>query len=128
MRLADGTVWSIPITLAVTEEKASELTVGDKAKLVYGGDVYGVIEIADIYRPDKTKEAKLVYKTDELAHPGVRKLFEKPDVYVGGAVTLVKRTDKGQFAPFYFDPAETRKRFAELGRNIVRFRFADERV
>ncbi|KPD00253.1 Sulfate adenylyltransferase [Geobacillus sp. BCO2] len=49
----------------------------------------------------------------------MRKLFEKPDVYVGGAVTLVKRTDKGQFASFYFDPAETRKKFAELGWNTV---------
>ncbi|ANB61353.1 sulfate adenylyltransferase [Anoxybacteroides amylolyticum] len=119
MRLADGTVWSIPITLAVSKEKANELAVGETVKLVYDGDVYGVIDIQDIYVPDKQKEAIHVYKTDDNNHPGVKKLFEKPTVYIGGPITLVKRTDKGRFSAFYFDPAETRKRFAELGWNTV---------
>jgi sulfate adenylyltransferase len=119
MRLADGTVWSIPITLGISEEKAKELSVGETVKLVYDGDVYGVIDVQEIYQPDKQKEALLVYKTDDLNHPGVRKLFEKPDVYIGGPITLVKRTNKGKFAPFYFDPAETRKQFAELGWKTV---------
>jgi sulfate adenylyltransferase len=119
MRLGDGTVWSIPITLAVTKEKASQLAIGETVKLVHAGEVYGVLEIQEIYEPDKAKEALLVYQTDDLNHPGVKKLFIKPNLYVGGPITLVKRTDKGRFAPFYFDPAETRKLFAERGWNTV---------
>jgi sulfate adenylyltransferase len=119
MRLGNGTVWSIPITLAVTKEKASQLAIGETVKLVHAGEVYGVLDIQEIYEPDKTKESLLVYQTDDLSHPGVKKLFTKPNLYVGGPITLVKRTDKGRFAPFYFDPAETRKLFAERGWNSV---------
>jgi len=119
MRLADGTVWSLPITLAVTEEKAKHLSIGETVKLVHDGNVYGVMEIHDIYKPDKKKEALFVYQTDDVNHPGVKKLFSKPDVYVGGPVTLIKRTNKGTFSEFYYDPIETRERFASLGWKTV---------
>jgi sulfate adenylyltransferase len=119
MRLANGIVWSIPITLAVSEQKAAELSIGETVKLVHNGQVYGVMEVQELYVPDKQKEALLVYQTEDWDHPGVKKLFERPNVYVGGPITLVNRTNKGRFASFYFDPAETRQRFAELGWNTV---------
>ncbi|MGG3572030.1 sulfate adenylyltransferase [Bacillus gobiensis] len=121
MRLADGTVWTIPITLPVSDEEAGSLKIGETAKLVYQGEVYGVIEINDIYVPDKQTEAKLIYKTDETAHPGVKKLYERGNTYVGGKITVTKRSEK-TYPENTADPVDTRKRFEEKGwKTIVGF-------
>ncbi|MDU0812917.1 sulfate adenylyltransferase [Bacillus siamensis] len=121
MRLASGAVWSLPITLPVDSKKAAELAVGDTVKLTYGGETYGAVDIEDIYTPDKQKEAVHVYKTDDDAHPGVKKLFSRGDTYVGGPITLIKKASK-QFPEFTFEPAETRRSFEEKGwKTIVGF-------
>jgi len=120
-RLASGVVWSIPITLPVTKEVAKTLQLGDEAKLVYANEVYGVIEVADIYEPKKRKEALLVYGTEDLEHPGVKKLHERPSIYVGGKITLTKRIEQ-KFPVYSFDPIETRQLFADKGwKTIVGF-------
>ncbi|MDO8224921.1 sulfate adenylyltransferase [Bacillus cabrialesii] len=114
MRLSSGIVWSLPITLPVDAQKAAELSIGETAKLTYEGETYGVIQIEDLYVPDKQKEAVNVYKTDEQEHPGVKKLFSRGDTYVGGPITLIKKASK-QFPEFTFEPAETRRQFADNG-------------
>lgn len=118
MRLASGIVWSIPIALPVTEDVAATLTIGEKAKLVFDGEVYGLIEISDIYSPDKNVEALLVYGTNDINHPGVKKLFDRPNTYVGGKTTLIKKAPK-QFPAFTFEPKETRAIFEEKGWNTI---------
>lgn len=120
MRLANGTLWSIPITLAVEPELAATLGEGTRAALQgEDGIIYGVIDIESIYTADQKREAVKVFKTDDLAHPGVAKLFERPNVYVGGPVTVLNRPKPEKFAEFYFDPAETRRIFAEKGWKTV---------
>ncbi|MDQ0064003.1 sulfate adenylyltransferase [Paenibacillus harenae] len=120
MRLANGTVWSIPITLAVEDAKAAELTVGERAALVgEDGIVYGVIQVESIYKVDQKHEAVNVFKTDDLEHPGVQKLFERSSTYVGGAITVLNRPQPEKFEEFYFDPSETRRMFAENGWKTV---------
>ena len=121
MRLANGLVWSIPITLPVNPSVAATLQQGEQVKLVHNGEVYGTLTVGDIYEPNKQQEAKNVYGTEDLAHPGVAKLFERPATYVGGEVTLIKKSLK-PFPAYTFEPAETREIFAEKGwKTIVGF-------
>ncbi|SDE57535.1 sulfate adenylyltransferase [Paenibacillus sp. UNCCL117] len=124
MRLADGTVWSIPITLGVKEEEAASLKLGQEVALIgeHDGVIYGVITLSSIYQVDQYHEAVQVFKTDDLAHPGVQKLFTKPSTYIGGPVQVVNRPKPEKFEDFYFDPAETRQLFTEKGwRTVVGF-------
>lgn len=116
MRLKDGTVWSLPIVLPLTEEQAKGLNHGDRLALKGpDGKIYAVLDVKEIYRPDKLKEAELVYKTNETAHPGVKKMMERPEVYAGGPIRVLNRRPGGIFAEYTFDPAETRAMFAERG-------------
>lgn len=119
MKLSSGHVWSIPITLPVDEAQAAKLAIGDQVKLVQNGTVYGVLSLEDIYRPNKLNEAVKVYRTDDQAHPGVKKLLERPEVYLGGSIILVKRPEVNQFKEFYLDPTETRAVFEEKGWKTV---------
>ncbi|MCM3293758.1 sulfate adenylyltransferase [Paenibacillus sp. MER 180] len=124
MRLANGTVWSLPITLAVSDEAAKTLSTGRPAALVGEGDgeLYGVIEIESIYQADLLHEAEQVYRTMDTAHPGVEKLLKRPSTYVGGKVSVLKRRQPEQFSQYYFDPVETRQLFADRGwRTVVGF-------
>jgi len=120
MRLANGTVWSIPITLAVEEAKASEFSVGERAALVgEDGVTYAIISIDSIYSVDHKVEAVNVFKTDDLEHPGVQKLFGRSSTNVGGEITVLNRPQPEKFNEFYFDPSETRRLFAEKGWKTV---------
>lgn len=124
MRLKNGLVWSIPITLAVAPEQAAGLSVGQQAALVGENDgvIYGIIDIESIYEADKRDEAVKVFKTDDGQHPGVAKLFERPSIYVGGAIRVLNRPQPDKFQEYYFDPADTRRLFAENGwRTVVGF-------
>lgn len=124
MRLEDGTVWSIPITLAVEPQIASDLAIGQEVALVGAQDgiVYGIIEVRSIYHVDQRKEALSVFKTDDEAHPGVQKLFSRPSTYVGGPIQVLNRPKPDKFEEFYYDPAETRRLFSEKGwKSVVGF-------
>ncbi|MBT2602656.1 sulfate adenylyltransferase [Bacillus sp. ISL-53] len=119
MRLSSGHVWSIPITLPLTEETAGNLTIGEEVTLTHDGETFGVLSVSDIYTPDKQLEATLVYQTDDEKHPGVKNLYNRGDVYVGGEIKLIKRIERPLFQAHYLDPVETRKAFAEKGWETV---------
>ena len=115
MRLANGTVWSIPITLAVDAPIAANLSLGEQVALVGDSDgiVYGTLTVGSIYNVDQAEEALNVFKTNDPEHPGVKKLMERSNTYVGGSIQVLNRPEPAKFKEFYYDPAETRRLFAE---------------
>ncbi len=120
-RLKNGIVWSIPITLPVDERTASQLQIGDDVRLVYDGVHYGVLNVIDIYEPDKAVEAQSVFGTIDERHPGVKKLYERPNYYIAGPITLINRLAQ-TFENYHLDPKDTRALFEELGwKTIVGF-------
>lgn len=121
MRLADGTVWSIPITLSVSEQEAAELSIEERIALVGERDdiVYGVLEVGSIYKVDQHYEARQVFKTTDSEHPGVKKLLERSPIYIGGSVQVLHHPRPDRFTEFYYDPEQTRRIFADKGWNTV---------
>ena len=88
MHLADGTLWPMPITLAVSNEQADSLSLGDQVALVddESGELMGSMTIRDKYTYDKKNEAARVFRTEDGEHPGVAKIYTQGDVYIGGPV------------------------------------------
>ncbi|QKE71551.1 sulfate adenylyltransferase [Arthrobacter citreus] len=122
MRLKNGTVWSIPITLPVNGQLASKLKLGEVVKLTWENDVYALLAIEDIYTPNKLLEAQFVYGTTDTNHPGVAKMYSRGDVYLGGEVTVIKQINRSKFTEHYLSPKETREKFASLNwKKIVGF-------
>lgn len=123
MRLANGLVWSIPITLPVTEEEADQLEIGSHVALKgEDGTIYGILQLEEKYFYDKYLEAKKVLGTTDKAHPGVQKILNQGNVYLAGPITLLNRPTHEPFEKFYKDPAETRQLFVDLGwKTIVGF-------
>jgi sulfate adenylyltransferase len=123
MRLCNGQVWSIPVTLPVTEEEASSVHLDDHVQLVRAdGTVCATMTVRDMYRPDLKREAEMVYRTTELAHPGVRRLQERGNVYLGGPIEVIADERTDVFSDFFFSPDECKKEFAQKGwKSIVGF-------
>ncbi len=122
MRMKNGTLWPIPITLAVNDETARSLKEGREAALVddASGELMGSITVREKYRYDKKEEAKNVFRTEDAAHPGVAKVYAQGETLVGGEVKALSESDYPErFAGYYARPAETRKMFEERGWHTI---------
>jgi sulfate adenylyltransferase len=124
MRLADGTLWSIPVCLDVSEELAADLSPGSRLALRDAeGVMLAALEVEEVWRPDLGAEAERVYGTGDLLHPGVEHLKRRVGpVYVGGRIEGVQRPVHFDFRGLRLGPAELRRWFARMGwRRIVAF-------
>ncbi|HEX2728985.1 MAG TPA: sulfate adenylyltransferase, partial [Rubrobacteraceae bacterium] len=124
MRLANGLVWSIPVTLSVSEDEANAMSDGEEVALTDGdGRVVATMTVEDRYTYDKEHEAQEVYRTTDAEHPGVAAVYRQDDVLIGGEVTLLEdEPNPRPFPGYYYEPAELRALFAEKGwKRVVGF-------
>ena len=114
MRLPSGLVWSLPITLAVSDPSIARRATPFAAALRSPeGEIVGVMAVEELYTPDKRAEAQSALGTTDEAHPGVQYLASTGSVYAGGKVWMIDRAKTGPFGDRELDPAETRQLFAE---------------
>jgi sulfate adenylyltransferase len=124
MRLKDGTLWPIPITLDVTEEIAAGLE--PEAALALRdpeGVMLAVLRVEDTWKIDREAKSQGVYGTLDRKHPGVAHLFERTNNYgVGGRLEGLQLPSHYDFVRLRRTPAGLRREFSRLGwRDVVAF-------
>jgi sulfate adenylyltransferase/3'-phosphoadenosine 5'-phosphosulfate synthase len=121
IRLADGTVWSLPIILPVQAEVAGAVRPGQRVALTHDGAPLAVLTVTESYHYDREELAARIYGTSETAHPGVARVVSQPEWALAGPVEVI-RIPEGDFPERRLTPAQTRAAFAEKGwRTIVGF-------
>ncbi|MFH1139795.1 MAG: bifunctional sulfate adenylyltransferase/adenylylsulfate kinase [Pseudomonadota bacterium] len=124
MRLADGTLWPIPICLDLPAKPAESLKAGDHLALRdQEGFLLAILHVDNIWKPDKKREALKVLGTDDPdRHPGVRALYAAGEYYVGGAVEGISLPLHYDFKDLRLPPSEVHRRFSENGwRRVIGF-------
>ncbi|KAK0498726.1 ATP-sulfurylase [Armillaria luteobubalina] len=127
LRLADGVLFPIPITLDVSGKEISRLSIvpGSRVTLRDPRDeeALAIITVEDIYKPDRAKEAEQVFGADDPAHPAVSYLRKRvQEFYVGGKIQAIQAPAHFDYVALRFTPAELRAHFQKLSwRKVVAF-------
>lgn len=121
MKLVDGTLWPLPIVLDLPDQLAEQVYAGDKLALRDAeGFMLAVMTVQEKWSPDKQHEAKQVYGTTNLDHPGVNYLFNSTaDNYISGELSVVQAPEHYVFSRFRRNPAEIRSFFEKQSWNRV---------
>ncbi|MCZ6522698.1 MAG: bifunctional sulfate adenylyltransferase/adenylylsulfate kinase [Alphaproteobacteria bacterium] len=117
MRLVDGTLWPMPITLDVRDAFAGQIEIGDTIALRDQESVLiATMTVESKWTPDKEREASEVYRTTDIAHPGVDHLLHRAHaVYLGGSVSGIERPTHYDFMYLRDSPQELRRKFDARG-------------
>src|SRR5579859_6407508 len=117
MRLSDGTLWPIPVTLDVPDELAAQVGPGASVALRDPeGVMLAALHVDEVYQPDVRAEAQAVFGTTDPAHPGVAHLLErtKPN-YLGGTLEGIQLPAHYDYRALRHTPAELRAEFSRRG-------------
>ncbi|KAK9323867.1 hypothetical protein V1517DRAFT_319138 [Lipomyces orientalis] len=123
LRLADGTLFSMPINLDVSQEEISAIGIAPGKRIVLRDfrdeSPLAIITVEDVYKPNKDEEALKVFRGDP-EHPAVKYLVNTvKEFYVGGKVQALNRPNHYDYAGLRHTPAELRAEFNKLGWNRV---------
>ncbi|HXH85515.1 MAG TPA: bifunctional sulfate adenylyltransferase/adenylylsulfate kinase, partial [Nitrospira sp.] len=124
MRLANGLIWPIPVTLDVPEEVVRKL--GAKSTLALRdpeGVLLAALHVDEVWQPDRLSEAEAVYGSTSTGHPGVAYLLQETHPwYVGGRIEGIQHPTHYDFTALRRTPTELRAEFSRLGwKSIVAF-------
>ena len=116
-RLSSGFIWPIPITLGVGAELAKTIAPGEQVALRnQEGLMLAVLEVQDLWQPDKRREARDVFQSDDHRHPGVARLMEaKGSYYIGGRVRGISLPIHHDYKVLRRTPREMRNWFKKAG-------------
>lgn len=113
--LPSGEVWTLPILLQVSVESFLDFAVGDRIALTDDqGIVHALLDVSDTYRYDLERLAARMYGTTSRNHPGVARLMERGNCFLGGEITLVQPLES-PIRHYLLTPAQTRFIFTRLG-------------
>lgn len=117
MRLPDGSLWTLPVCLDIPAALAEKLAPGTQLALRdEEGYMLAVLNVQDVWTPDRKREAEVVFGTSSTAHPGVAHLLERTGIAcVGGTLEGIALPDHYDFDRVRHTPAELRAEFARRG-------------
>ncbi|MGB0634252.1 MAG: bifunctional sulfate adenylyltransferase/adenylylsulfate kinase [Paracoccaceae bacterium] len=117
MRLSNGSLWPIPITLDVDEAFSKGIHPNERISLRdEEGNILAIMTVTDNWAPNKKNEAKKVFGTNDLKHPSVDYLFNTAgDFYLGGPICGLKPSVHYDFNNLRHSPNELKKYFLKLG-------------
>ena len=119
MRLANGTVWPIPVVLSPADDVAGKINKGDKIALKQGDTILGTMTVTEKYKHDKAVEIPNVYKTEDEAHPGVKIVKQQGNFCLAGDIDVITPNPNPEFPEYRLPPAKTREAFAAKGWSTI---------
>jgi sulfate adenylyltransferase len=118
MRLKDGTLFPIPITLPIDEStiphEADQIVLCDSRN-----NTLAIMQIEEVYTWDPQREARLVLGTSDPRHPLISEMSQWGKVYVSGALQVLELPKYYDFLELRHTPKQVRARLAEIGRDKV---------
>ncbi len=120
MRLANGTLWPLPVVLATKPgDDGAQWKVGSEIALKHeDGSVLGVMKLESKWKPDKRKELTECFKGDDK-HPAWEYLQSVGDFCLGGPIEVANLPKYDKFNEGRMTPTQTRAAFAAKGWNTI---------